>query len=302
MYVQDAPVDHIMASVTAFNIFYILPLGIPLFHRYGRGVMVTALVILLTLSAVGVSYFASKSPFDAMHQRRLFAMHVENITSNTFHLRIAAADAAPGLQTLVERIAEDFSLSAQNIEPHHMDDHNPDWDIVYPFSQFLTPFGLDLPHPEGYASPWLSTDKFKVSVENDLLDTDAGTRSMTLVIDHPGIIWTVIAFDAHVLAWGLDDKPPTEYTRHHVKEASFYGVDRWTLHLVTKVTPGTPEESQLKVNFMGILEKGMWPGKIAEREGPAMDLFENLSQWFETETGGSVDALMVGCVAGVVVL
>jgi hypothetical protein len=45
----------------------------------------------------------------------------------------------------------------------------------------------------------------------------------------------VIAFDAHVLEWNLDDNPPKEYVRRRVKEASFYGKDTWNLDLVLKL-------------------------------------------------------------------
>ena len=36
---------------------------------------------------------------------------------------------------------------------------------------------------------------------------------------------SVIAFKVHVLKWTLDDSPPDEYARCHIKEASFYGQD-----------------------------------------------------------------------------
>ena len=79
---------------------------------------------------------------------------------------------------------------------------------------------------------------------NDQINEAAGTRSFTLKAYHPGVIWTgkytffctlplpianhlisVIAFKVHVLKWTLDDSPPDEYARCHVKEASFYGQD-----------------------------------------------------------------------------
>jgi len=44
----------------------------------------------------------------------------------------------------------------------------------------------------------------------------------------------VIAFDAHVLKWTLNDNPPDEFARHHIKEASFYGQDTWTVDLTIK--------------------------------------------------------------------
>ena len=111
----------------------------------------------------------------------------------------------------------------------------------------------------------------------------------------------MIAFDAHVLSWQLDKNPVPYFARHHIKEASFYGVDRWTLDLVINATT-KGERPSLKIDYQGIQEKGMWPGKQAEREGPAMDLFEKLDAWLDERPGVAFDALLLGCVFGVVTI
>ena len=109
-----------------------------------------------------------------------------------------------------------------------------------------------------------------------------------------------IAFDAHVIEWTLDKNPPNEYARHHVKEASFYGVDTWSIDLVYKLPPSEPVS--LKIHFSGIKEKAMWPGKKGEKEkgGRAMALFEDLDEYVGTKFGGTVDVLLMGCLGGVV--
>jgi hypothetical protein len=116
----------------------------------------------------------------------------------------------------------------------------------------------------------------------------------------------VVAFDAHVLRWTLDDAPPNEYTRHHIKEASFFGVDRWSVDLVLEGT------APLTINFIGIDEAGMWPAKKAAAasaaadaggaggEHPMMTLFERLDGWLTRETRGQVDAMLLATVGGVV--
>jgi hypothetical protein len=114
----------------------------------------------------------------------------------------------------------------------------------------------------------------------------------------------VVAFDAHVLKWTLDDNPPNEHVRHHIKEGSFYGTDTWTVDLVIKHTPSSPG---LRVNYVGIQEKGMWPGKKSEKDTEgghrlAMALFEELDDWLDKKTRGTVDALLLGCVGGVSVV
>ena len=112
----------------------------------------------------------------------------------------------------------------------------------------------------------------------------------------------VIAFDAHVLKWNLDDNPPDECARHHVREASFYGTDTWTLDLVMKLPSSEEEEQGLLVQFIGLQEKGMWPAKRAVKAegGIAMEIFEIMDAWVDEKTGGRVDMMMVGGVAGVV--
>lgn len=59
----------------------------------------------------------------------------------------------------------------------------------------------------------------------------------------------------------------------------------------------------LLVNFIGIQEKGMWPAKkhsptSIEEGGLALALFADLDKWLEEKTGGKVDCLMTGVVAG----
>ena len=61
------------------------------------------------------------------------------------------------------------------------------------------------------------------------------------------------------------------------------------------------ETGPLSVSFVGIDEHQMWPGKRGRgRAGPAIDLFARLDPWIEEQTGGTVDALLLGCVGGVV--
>jgi hypothetical protein len=106
-----------------------------------------------------------------------------------------------------------------------------------------------------------------------------------------------------VVEWTLDKNPPNEYARHHVKEASFYGVDTWSIDLVYKLppVPASPSSHLLKVHFSGIKEKAMWPGKKSEKHagGRAMALFEDLDGYIEEKFGGVVDALLLGCLGGV---
>lgn len=71
-----------------------------------------------------------------------------------------------------------------------MNDYSSDWDSLYPFSAFLSPYKIPLAVDEGYASPWTADQRFSVSAINNYHDTEAGTRSLTLEVKHPGIIWS----------------------------------------------------------------------------------------------------------------
>lgn len=143
---------------------------------------------------------------------------------------------------------------------------------------------------------------FELNTIHDTWHQSNNTRSLTLEINHPGLIWTVIAFDAHVLSWSLDDHPLPHRARHHVKEASFYGVDKWSLDLVINGTTAG-EKPMLEVSFQGIQEKGMWPGKMAEGgELDSMKLFAKMDEWLDRTYERAYDTLMLGIVGGVALL
>jgi hypothetical protein len=48
---------------------------------------------------------------------------------------MAACDAAPDFQQLVDQIATEFGAPHELAAAVEMDDRNPDWDVLYPFSQ-----------------------------------------------------------------------------------------------------------------------------------------------------------------------
>lgn len=66
------------------------------------------------------------------------------------------------------------------------------------------------------------------------------------------------------------------------------------------------------VNFVGIKEKGMWPGKklddleLGKIEGegrdPAMIVFEKIDSFLEESTDDAAEGILLGCVGGVAVI
>jgi len=295
---EEAPGEHIIASIVAGAGAFTLPLALPFVHRFGRQFLTRAVLFASAATAVATVVFSMRSPFDDMHQKRLFVIHMENITSAEQHLHFAVADAAPGYPELAQKISQEFGIEGVPAVSTTMNDWNTYWEPMYPFSEFLSPYNFELPVKPEWIEPLDYT--FTVTADNDTVDKAAGTRSLRLVINHPGTIWTAIVFDAHVLKWSIDDNPPDEFARHHVKEVSFYGHDSYTVDLLIKLPPDWETNPGLKVSFVGIHEKAMWPGKKAEKAegGRAMALFEEFDAWIDREMEGTVDTLLIGGVGG----
>lgn len=146
----DAPADHIIATIVAFTGSIALPLLLPFIHRFPR-VRSGAVMAASLVSAVAIAVFMARDPFDHMHPKRLFVLHMENVCSTTFcstilinmvvqitsseqHLHIAASDGAPGFDALAHDIAKEFSIPGVLPQSIVMDDWNGDWDTIYPLS------------------------------------------------------------------------------------------------------------------------------------------------------------------------
>ena len=119
------------------------------------------------------------------------------------------------------------------------------------------------------------------------------TRSLKTALSVLDSVIAAIAFDAQVLSWSLDNSPPPEFARHYVKEASFYGEDTWSLDLVIKLHEGDENAGKIQVNFVGIRETAMWPGKAKEKDqgGRAMEIFEELDTWLQEHTNDTVPGM-----------
>jgi hypothetical protein len=55
------------------------PLVLPFAHKFGHRKLLRGIMFLSVLMAVLIAVFASMEPFDAMHQKRLFFLHMENV-------------------------------------------------------------------------------------------------------------------------------------------------------------------------------------------------------------------------------
>lgn len=60
----------------------LVPLALPFFHRFGRPFLVRATGLFFTVTVVTMAVFAMRKPFDEMHQKRIFVLHLENVSPN----------------------------------------------------------------------------------------------------------------------------------------------------------------------------------------------------------------------------
>lgn len=89
---KQAPAEHIIATIVAVTGAYALPLAIPFIHRYSRAVLVRSIVIVSVLSTLSIAVFFMREPFDAMHQKRLFVIHMENVSHVSIDLQGAITE------------------------------------------------------------------------------------------------------------------------------------------------------------------------------------------------------------------
>ena len=76
----DAPTENIIATIIASLGAQSLPLLLPFAHRFGRRALFRGVVFMSIVTVVLMGVFAMKVPFDAMHQKRLFVLHLENVS------------------------------------------------------------------------------------------------------------------------------------------------------------------------------------------------------------------------------
>jgi hypothetical protein len=139
-----APADNIIATIVCSVGALGLPLILPFSHRFPRASLHRGVLMLSAVVLVLAALFAAREPFDAMHQKRIFVLHTENVTTGERSMHVAAADGAPGLDVLVGDVARVFGAGGEEgreraLVPVQMDGYNSDWDMLYPFSGVCCP-------------------------------------------------------------------------------------------------------------------------------------------------------------------
>ncbi|SNX83965.1 uncharacterized protein MEPE_02673 [Melanopsichium pennsylvanicum] len=336
---EISPADHIIASIVAGLVFLCFPFAIPLAHRYTNENLRKTILALMGITAAVMAVFASPGwkPFDEAHPKRLFVHQVENITSNEWFINVGSADPAPGFKALANELQAQFGISSQTrAELMEMNDYNPDFDILYPVSAFLTPYKFQLPAPPTwfstkYAAPAGEAKHFTVRATNEVLDLEAGTRSLTLEMAHPGIIWSVVAFDAEIVSWNLPSEPPSGFQRHHLKSVARHGIYTWSVELTIKLQQDglvaakkrsgffskksngklikvknadenvDRDASRLWIDASGLVADEMFPQHkqvAAEGDRPGIETFIKMDEYMQNKHP-EIDVMMLTVVAGV---
>ena len=77
---EEAPAEFIIATIVAITSSYILPLTVPFVHRFSRRILIRLVIFTSMVTGLAMAIFSMRSPFDPMHQKRLFVIHMENVS------------------------------------------------------------------------------------------------------------------------------------------------------------------------------------------------------------------------------
>lgn len=73
-----------IATIIAVLCAPAFPLAVPLAHRFGRRALLRGIVVMTVVTTISIAYFSAQEPFDEMHQKRLFVVHMENVSPYSF--------------------------------------------------------------------------------------------------------------------------------------------------------------------------------------------------------------------------
>lgn len=76
----DAPSEFIIASIVTVVGAFMISFGVPFVHRFGPATLRHALVLAILALGVVMAYFYNQAPFDGKHQKRLFVIHMEDVS------------------------------------------------------------------------------------------------------------------------------------------------------------------------------------------------------------------------------
>lgn len=319
----DVPVDYAIASLVAVLLTLNSGVFLPLCHRYGVRFMRKTLGILLALSAVSLAFFALPAvpTFDDRHPRRLIVHHVENITSGEWHVAYTPLDAAAPDPTLDARLRDVLLHGMENTTLSWDDAPNasPDMDVLFPLTHYIHPTRLTLPPSAERTAAAQDPMRWRdIRLTCEDINVENGTREVRLRLQHPGLAWSTLSFDAEILDWDFPAPPPAGLQRHHLKDVSRLGHDTFEVRLKLRATstpPAAPlddtlvrtppahaatarDPSRMLVHISGLDAYGMYPHHRATgMDRLSMQTLQALDDMLVSEFPG-IDPMLVSIVAG----
>lgn len=326
---RDAPVDNVMGSLIAVITMLNVSCVVPLFHRYGENALRRLIAFLSALSVVMVAVFACMPAFDALHPRRLYVNHVENITSGEYHYLMSTVDSVPSFNKLFDESIEAVTQEPPNgtlswtSAPHS----SPDCDIIFPLSEYVEVRRAALPQSREMAAAVHDKKRwrdFRVTCDAKVNPSEL-TRTVTLRLSHPGLMWSTLSFDADIIEWEFDEAPPAGFQHHTLKDVSRAGENEYKLTFTYRIdtataaalkragrvsdtlvrtgpahTPTPVQPGKLRVHYSALDSNGMYPqhrgtATAAQVAMPDLEAFDK----FIAEKHPEVDAMLLSEVAGV---
>jgi hypothetical protein len=75
----NAPADQIVAGITSIAACQAFPLVLPFSHRFGARALRRSVAVSAAAAVLAMAVLSTWQPFDEMHQKRLFVLHLENV-------------------------------------------------------------------------------------------------------------------------------------------------------------------------------------------------------------------------------
>lgn len=224
---KDAPVEHIIATITSICTLIFFPLTAPLFSRISRANQRAVLVTILLGTLSVATLFASPfwSPYDAMHPKRLGIQYMYNHTSGEHTAHVAFMDTARNVEYM-KQLHEAYG-SGTELTHTVQTEESADWDVLYPVSSFLDTYNFPLPA--------VKFDWPEMTFQATRTRTDEGHTRIHLKTDHAGLVWPALSFDANLIDWSFEFEPPHGMKRHHIKAASSVDEHGMELELIMRL-------------------------------------------------------------------
>lgn len=240
---KDAPVEFIIATITAACTIGMFPISAPLFTRASRRAQRGVLTALFLATATVFIIFVGPwwSPYDAEHPKRMGVQYTYNHTDGQHTAHLAFMDQPHNYRYALE-FHEEYGKGAELVKTE-MNDYNSDWDVLYPVSTFLETYKFALEPVKFDRWPEMTHEESRTLLAN-------GNTNIKIKLHHPGCVWPALAFEADIVEWSFDLPPPKGRTRHHIKSATSVDVDILELDLVLKLDKG----EKLKLHWSAVGE------------------------------------------------